>query len=116
MLGAEAISDWKVGSPLIWHLAGTEKMLKGTIIAIEPGKRLSYTIIDPDAGYPDIPENYTKVTYELTEDHGETIVSVSDGDFATVADGEKRYQRTISGWDLALKNLKEVVEGMKSGL
>lgn len=112
MFGGEAISDWKVGSTLIWRLEGSKKVLKGKIVAMEPGRRLSYTIIDPEASYPDIPENYTTVTYDLAGEKGETIVSVSDGDFVTVAEGETRYERTVWGWGVALKKLKEVVEGM----
>jgi len=110
MFGGEAISDWKVGSPLVWRLGGNEKILKGTIVGIEPCKRLSYTIIDPEAPYPIIPENYTTVTYELAEKDGETVVSVSDGDFSTVADGKIRYERTVWGWGIALQKLKEVAE------
>lgn len=110
MFGGEAISDWRVGSPLVWRLEGTDKSLKGTVIAFEPGKRLAYTIIDPEAPYPDIPENYTTVTYDLVEDHGQTIVSISDGDFSTVAEGKMRYERTVQGWGKALKELKKVAE------
>jgi uncharacterized protein YndB with AHSA1/START domain len=110
MFGGEAISDWKTGSPLVWRMEGTEKVLKGTIVAFEPGKKLSYTIIDPDAPYPDIQENYTTVTYDLAEDHGQTTVSVSDGDFSAVADGKERYKRTVQGWGQSLKKLKEVAE------
>jgi uncharacterized protein YndB with AHSA1/START domain len=110
MFGGEAISDWKVGSPLVWQMEGTEKVLKGTIVAFEPGKKLSYTIIDPSAPYPDIPENYTTVTYDLAEDRGQTTVSISDGDFSIVADGKKRYERTVQGWGQALKKLKELAE------
>jgi uncharacterized protein YndB with AHSA1/START domain len=118
MFGAEAVSDWKVGSPLIWRFEqeGKQKVFKGNIVASEQGKLLSYTIIDPEAGYPDIPANYTTVTYELAEDGGVTTLMVSDGNFATVADGEKRYKRTISGWDTALKALKSVVEEMEKGI
>jgi hypothetical protein len=77
-----------------------------------PKSSCSYIIIDPDAGYPDIPENYTTVTYELTGERGETIVTVSDGDFVAVAEGEERYKRTVRGWTMALNRLKEVVEGL----
>jgi uncharacterized protein YndB with AHSA1/START domain len=110
MFGGEAISAWKVGSPLVWRVQGSKKVLKGTIIAIDPGTRLSYTIIDPEAPYPIVPENSTTVTYQLTGENGQTVVSVSDGDFATVADGEKRYERTVWGWGIALQKLKEVAE------
>ncbi len=110
MFGAEAISDWKVGSPLVWRLEGSEKVLKGKIVGIEPCTRLSYTIIDPGAPYPVIPENATTVTFELIGENGRTVVSVTDGDFATVADGKKRYERTVWGWGIALPKLKEVAE------
>jgi uncharacterized protein YndB with AHSA1/START domain len=110
MFGGEAISDWKVGSPLVWKLEGTEKVLKGNIVSFEPGKKLSYTIIDPNAPYPDIPKNYTTVTYDLAEDRDQTTVSITDGDFSAVADGKKRYERTVQGWGEALKKLKEVAE------
>jgi len=110
MFGGEAISDWKAGSPLIWRLEGSGKVLQGTIVAIEPGKRLSYTIIDPDADYPDIPENSTTVLYTLAEEDGVTTVSVSDGDFSRVAEGKERYRRTVQGWGEALVRLKEVAE------
>ena len=110
MFGAEAISDWKVGSPLTWRIEGSEKALKGTIVAIEPGIRLSYTIIDPNADYPDIPENSTTVTYTFAEEDGVTTVTVSDGDFSRVAEGKERYRRTVQGWGEALVRLKEVAE------
>jgi uncharacterized protein YndB with AHSA1/START domain len=112
MFGGEAVSDWKTGSPLTWRMEGSEKVLKGTILAIEPGRLLSYTIIDPDASYANEPGNATTVTYELTEEGGSTLVSVSDGDFASVAEGEKRYRRTVQGWGEALVRLKEVAEGL----
>jgi uncharacterized protein YndB with AHSA1/START domain len=112
MFGGEAVSDWKAGSPLLWRIGGSRKVLKGTIVAIEPGKRLSYTIIDPDAEYPDIPENYTTVTYTLEEKDGATTVSISDGDFSRVAEGKERYRRTVQGWGEALVRLKEVAEGI----
>ena len=112
MFGSEAISDWKAGSTLTSRLEGSSKVLKGKIVALEPEKRLSYTIIDPESGYPDIPENYTMVTYELAGERGETIVSVSEEDFAVVTEGEERYKRMVRGWVMTLNRLKEVVEGL----
>ncbi len=99
-----------VGSPIVWRLDGAEKVLKGSIVAFEPGKRLSYTIIDPNAPYPDVPEKYTTVTYDLAEDSHQTTISVSDDDFSVVADGKKRYEKTVLGWVEALKKLKGVAE------
>ena len=94
MFGCETVSDWQVGSPLLWKgvYEGTEMVfVKGDIVMIEPGKLLVYTVIDPNSNtIPDVPENYLTVTYALSEDNGQTVLTVSQGDFATVADGEKR--------------------------
>lgn len=51
MFGCEAISDWKIGSPLLWKGAyeGKEMVfVKGNIIDIQPAKYFAYTVIDPN--------------------------------------------------------------------
>jgi uncharacterized protein YndB with AHSA1/START domain len=115
MFDCEAISDWKIGSPLLWNgvVDGKEiTFVKGRVVAFEPHKRMQFTVFDPNASYADIPENYTTVTYDLSERDGKTVLSVKQGDFATVADGEKRYKETAGegGWGGVLKKLKEVIE------
>lgn len=117
MFGCETVSDWKVGSPLLWKgvYEGNEMVfVKGDIVAIEPGKLLVYTVIDPNSTtIPDVPENYLTVTYALAEDNGQTVLTVSQGDFATVADGEKRYKETYNngdGWNPILVQIKALAE------
>ncbi len=118
MFGCEATSDWQVGSPLLWKgvYEGNEMVfVKGEVVRIEPGKLLVYTVIDPNnPNMPDVPENYLTVTYALAEDNGQTILTVSQGDFATVADGEKRYTETYNngeGWNPILVQIKALAEG-----
>lgn len=118
MFGCETVSDWQVGSPLLWKgvYEGNEMVfVKGDIVAIEPGKLLVYTVIDPNSTtIPDLPENYLTVTYALAEDNGQTVLTVTQGDFATVADGEKRYTETYNngeGWNPILVQIKALVEG-----
>src|SRR5881227_3883691 len=70
MFGCETVSDWKVGSPLLWkgNYEGKEMIfVKGKIVAIDQGKFLAYTTIDPNSSIEDIPENYLTVTYGLAE-------------------------------------------------
>ena len=115
MFGCETVSDWKVGSPLLWKgiFGGTEMVaVKGNIVQIDPEKYLEYTTIDPNSGIADIPENYLTVTYALSEARGETILTVSQGDYATVGDGEKRYNETIQGggWNPILIEIKKLLE------
>ena len=115
MFGCEAISDWEPGSPLLWkgNYEGKEMVfVKGKIVSIDPGKFLSYTTIDPNSSVPDLPENYLTVTYRLSENNGETALTVMQGDYATVADGDKRYKETADGggWDPILVQIKKLVE------
>ena len=61
MFGCETVSDWKVGTSLLWRgeYEGKEMVfVKGTIVDIKPGKFLAYTTIDPNSTIDDISENY----------------------------------------------------------
>src|SRR3989337_1358057 len=52
MFGSETVSDWKIGSPLLWKgsYEGNEMVfVKGNIVDIKPGKFLAYTTIDPNS-------------------------------------------------------------------
>jgi uncharacterized protein YndB with AHSA1/START domain len=116
MYGCEAISDWKVGSPLLWkgNYEGKEMVfVKGTIVEITPEKLLKYTTFDPNATMADIAENYLTVTYELETVNGETIFTVTQGDYNKVAEGEKRYKESYNngeGWNPILVEIKKLVE------
>ena len=116
MFGCEAVSDWKIGSPLLWkgNYEGQEMIfVKGNIVSIEPGKLLAYTTIDPNSPIEDSPENYLTVTYKLAEQNGQTIFTVTQGDYAKVADGEKRYNDSYNGgegWNPILVEIKKLVE------
>src|SRR5665213_1761044 len=95
MFGCETVSDWKPGSDLLWrgNDEGKEMVfVKGKIVEIIPEKFLSYTTIDPNSDTADIPENYLTVTYDVKEENGQTVLTASQGDYATVGDGEKRFR------------------------
>ncbi len=87
--------------------------VKGDIVDIQPGKFLAYTTIDPNSNIDDTSENYLTVTYSLKEDRGKTTLTVTQGDYATVAEGERRYQESYNGgegWNPILKAIKELLE------
>jgi uncharacterized protein YndB with AHSA1/START domain len=116
MFGCETVSDWLPGSELLWkgEYEGKEMVfVKGNIVAIEPGKLLVYTTIDPNSTIDDVSENYLTVTYELEEENGQTLFTVTQGDYATVAEGERRYKEAYNngeGWNPILVQIKELVE------
>lgn len=116
MFGCETVSDWKVGSPLLWkgNYEGQDMVfVKGDILAIEPEKLLTYTTIDPNSSIDDVSENYLQVTYLLTRENDKTVLTVTQGDYNTVANGEKRYAEAYNhgeGWNPILVEIKKLVE------
>lgn len=116
MFGCETVSDWKIGSELLWqgeHEGKPMVFVKGKILKMEPEKLLKYTVIDPFASYPDIPENYLNVAYQLQEQGQQTILTVVQDGFETAAEGEKRYKDVYNngeGWNPILTEIKKLVE------
>ncbi|MFC5269711.1 SRPBCC domain-containing protein [Adhaeribacter terreus] len=116
MFGCETVSDWKPGSSLLWRMEHEGQdfvAVKGNIKEIQPEKFLAYTVFDPNSSMADIPENYLTVTYELTPENNQTLLKVTQGDYNTVAEGERRYQESYNngeGWNPILVQIKEVAE------
>lgn len=111
MFGCEVVSDWKIGSPLLWRgVSDGVVYVKGSLIALEKEKLLSFTVFDPNAGIEDTPSNYTTVAIELIPGKGSTTLNVTQGDFTGVVDGENRCLSTGAGWDSALPRIKELAE------
>jgi hypothetical protein len=63
----------------------------------------------------DIPANYTTVTYILQPHEDEMLLTVTQGDFANVADSERRYKETYNngeGWNPILVQIKALAEAL----
>ncbi|MBY0478038.1 MAG: SRPBCC domain-containing protein [Chitinophagaceae bacterium] len=116
MFGCETVSDWKPGSELLWkgEYEGKEMVfVKGTILEIDPPRLLVYTTIDPNSSIDDVSENYLSVTYALSEENGQTILTVTQGDYSKVAEGERRYNEAYNngeGWNPILVEIKKLAE------
>lgn len=116
MFGCETVSDWQKGSSLLWKgtYEGKEMVfVKGDIIDIKPEKHLAYTTIDPHSNIDDISENYLTVTYDLIAENNQTVLTVTQGDYTKVAEGERRYQEAYNngeGWNPILIAIKQLVE------
>ena len=96
MFGCKTVSEWKVGSPLLWNALHEGKeitFVKGIIAAIVPDKLLTYTVIDPNSSMADIPENNLIVTYRLCAENGLTKLTVIQDGF----EGAAARQKMIPG-------------------
>nr|WKN38976.1 SRPBCC domain-containing protein [Tunicatimonas sp. TK19036] len=117
MFGCEVICNWEKGTPLLWKGAEDGVIyVKGTLLDFEPGEKLSFTVFDPNANYEDVPSNYLTATYTLESNRDVTLLNVTQGDYAAVADGEKRYQDTMAqgGWSAVLQTIKSLAENKTS--
>ena len=116
MFGCETISDWEIGSSLLWQGEYEGKKMvfvKGHIVDLVPNQLLSYTVIDPNGSIPDLPENYLTVSYELVQKDGYTLFTVTQGDYNTVAEGARRFEESSNGgegWNPILKAIKALIE------
>jgi hypothetical protein len=61
--------------------------------------------------HKDIPENYLTVTCELKEQGvNGSHLEFTQGDYAKVADGERRYKDFSGGGDAILQGIKKLAE------
>jgi uncharacterized protein YndB with AHSA1/START domain len=113
MYGCRTVSDWNPRTALLWEgIADGKKVVyvKGTILEIEPPRLLRFTVFDPHAAYEDTPANYLWCTYSLTPGADGVRLDVVQGDYANVADGQKRYEHTVAGGDALLQQIKALAE------
>lgn len=106
--GAEVITDWKVGSPLIFQgeLEGKPYRDKGTILAVEPERMLQYNYWSGFTGLEDSPENYSVVTYRLIPEDHCTLLILTQVGFAS----EEAKEHAVGGWEMVLTNMKKLLE------
>ncbi len=102
-------SDWKLGSPVLWKGQDGSVIVQGNVTALEPNKFLRFTVFDVRGEKPPVTEE-DGITYELTEQNGETMLRLSQGDFSVMAEGEKYHRLSAEVWDRVLPKVKELAE------
>ena len=108
MFGTRVITDWKKGSPILWHgeWQGKSSQDRGKILDIEKGKLLKFSHYSPLSGRIDVPENYHIITIELTDEGDQTTVSLTQ----TNSPDEKARKHSEENWILILQSLKSLLE------
>jgi uncharacterized protein YndB with AHSA1/START domain len=108
MFGTIVVSDWKVGSPIVWkgEWQGKPYEDKGVILQLKPGRTLQYSHFSPMSGQPDKPENYHTVTIELSPEGNRTRVLLSQDNNAS----EEERTHSEQNWEMMLVTLKKFLE------
>lgn len=113
MYGARTESDWKVGSELLYtmNMEGAKlTVVNGKILHFDTPNVLKHTLFPTTADYPNVEENHLHITYTLTPTENGTQLHIFQEGYESVANGEKRYQDTLDGWEMVWEKLKEVAE------
>ena len=106
--GVDTETDWREGSPIVHRgeFQGKPYEDRGTIVEVDPGRRLVHTHWSPVSGLPDAPENYQQVAWTLTERGRATELTLSE----TNLPSEEAKATSEQAWGGALRALKELSE------
>lgn len=106
--GAQVETTWQPGAPITWsgEYEGKPYRDKGEILEVEPERRLEMTHFSPLSGVEDTPENYHRVTFELSEEGTTTHVHLEQDNNQSAEEA----QASRENWHVVLGNLKELVE------
>jgi len=112
LFGTETISDWKVGSEIIFQ--GDYENMKyrdqGIIKIFDIGNTFQYTYFSSFSELENVPENYNLITYSLSESDGTTVLSLKQDNIRS----KKAYDHAEKSWDYVLAQIKEMAEGLKT--
>ncbi|WP_223690504.1 SRPBCC family protein [Leifsonia poae] len=108
MFGTDVVTDWAVGSPILWRgvWQGKEYEDKGVILEVEPEWRLVNTHFSPLSGQDDVPENYHTLTWTLTGEGDTTEFTLSQDNNSTV----EGAAHSKGMWDSLVKGVKAIAE------
>jgi len=106
--GTNVESSWKKGDPIRFtgEWDGKPYEDKGTILDIEKNKLLKYSYYSSFSGKPDVPENYSNVTYKLTDMGGNTEYVVEQEGLET----EDAARHTEQNWAHIMEELRKLLE------
>lgn len=108
LFGTETVTDWKVGSPIVFQGEYDDKSYqdKGTILQNIPGNLIKYSYWSDMSGLEDKPENYATITYMLKMVGTKTVLFLEQKGFVNIESQQHSYKM----WDVVLGQLKEIVE------
>jgi uncharacterized protein YndB with AHSA1/START domain len=105
-MGGEYVSDWQVGSSLLWKGSDGQLQTNGSILKIEAEKLLRHNLFD--LAVPETQSVLSVITYEFREQDGRTMLRARE-DFSQPLD-DVGYAAVLEGWDAALHSVKEIAE------
>jgi uncharacterized protein YndB with AHSA1/START domain len=109
LFGTETVTDWKVGSDIIFQgtYNGQQYQDKGKIQEYILHQLISYSYWSSFTGTADAPENYSRVTYRLSPVNDQlTRFTWTQKGFAS----EQAYEHSKKGMKDFMQQIKETIE------
>jgi uncharacterized protein YndB with AHSA1/START domain len=106
--GTDTKTEWNVGGPITFsgEYQGKSYQDKGTVLAFEKEKLLSYNYWSSMSGIEDKPENYVIVSYKLTPEAEKTRLEIVQENIPT----EEMKEHSVENWKKVLAQLKTLLE------
>lgn len=108
MFGAEVVTDWRPGSPILFRgeWEGKPYEDKGSIVEVDEPCLLRYTHYSPLSGAPDVPESYHTLTYTLDDiPEGTRVTLTQDNN-----DTEDAAAHSAENWRQVLAGMRTAAE------
>ena len=108
LFGTETITEWKVGSAIIFRgeYNGHKYRDKGVVLENIPNELLVYSYWSGFSGLEDRPENYSLITYSLTNSNNITKFTWTQKGYAN----EEGHKHSEEGMDEFLRTIKGIIE------
>ena len=105
--GSDQVTDWKVGSPIVWtgEYEGTTYTDKGTVLEFVPNKKLVFSYLSSWANREDKPENYLRVSYDVKPVETGTALTITQTNY-----DEEKVRHSEENWAAVIDGLKKLVE------
>ncbi|HEY5438966.1 MAG TPA: SRPBCC family protein [Acidimicrobiales bacterium] len=80
--GSVLDTDWSIGGSIRFTTEWDGQTFEqwGTVLSVDAPNKLSYSLFAPRPDLEDRDENYFTMTYELTDDHGVTVLTITQED------------------------------------
>jgi uncharacterized protein YndB with AHSA1/START domain len=108
LYGFDAISDWKIGSPIIFRGEYEGKTFedKAVIRFLQPNRKFGYAYWSPFFETEDTPENYVDFTFYLEPQGKATLLKVTRGQIKS----HEQHEKECEGLRIFLQNIKKLFE------
>ena len=112
LFGCDVITSWEPGTEILFKgkFNDTDFIDKGTVIDFKSGVSYTYDYWSNFSGLPDVPENYSRIKYEIEKSDSYTLLTLTHSSFNT----QDQYEHSDKNWDISLDALVNLIKDNKT--